>query len=201
MEINIYQVDAFTKDTFGGNPAGVVPDAKDLTEENMEKIAREMNLSETAFIIPIDENNFEVRFFTPLCEVDLCGHATIGSFFTLAEKGYIRPITNGKLRIFQKTKAGILPVEIYYNQSMPTTIGTITDIEELIDALNITEDDIGIEDKFVSPEIISTGLPDIMLPIKRKDILDNLDVDMKRLSDLSRKLKITYMLFFFQIKI
>lgn len=201
MEINIYQVDAFTKDTFGGNPAGVVPDAKDLTEENMEKIAREMNLSETAFIIPIDENNFEVRFFTPLCEVDLCGHATIGSFFTLAEKGYIRPITNGKLRIFQKTKAGILPVEIYYNQgkvervmmtqSMPTTIGTITDIEELIDALNITEDDIGIEDKFVSPEVISTGLPDIMLPIKRKDILDNLDVDMKRLSDLSRKLKIT----------
>jgi len=84
MDIIIYQVDAFTDKPFGGNPAGVVTDARSLTDENMQKIAMEMNLSETAFVISKGDNNYQVRFFTPKCEVDLCGHATIATFYTLA---------------------------------------------------------------------------------------------------------------------
>ena len=112
MEINIYQVDAFSDKPFGGNPAGVVPDAKQLSYDDMQNIAKEMNLSETAFVIPIDKNNYQVKFFTPIKEVDFCGHATIGSFYTLAHKGYLPPIYNG-IKVYQETKAGRLAVEIF----------------------------------------------------------------------------------------
>lgn len=83
-QIEIYQVDAFTDVPFGGNPAGVVPRAEGLSPELMQKIAREMQLSETAFVTDLrqtkenaDGPDFHVRFFTPAAEVDLCGHATI----------------------------------------------------------------------------------------------------------------------------
>ncbi len=102
MQINIFQVDAFTDKSFRGNPAGVVPDARLLTAEQMQKIANEMNLSETAFVIPVNDELFQVRFFTPICEVDLCGHATIATFFLLAKKGYIKSIQNGIKTVYQK---------------------------------------------------------------------------------------------------
>ena len=109
MKKVIYQVDAFSDVPFGGNPAGVVPSAEGLNDTQMLSIAKEMNLSETAFIFPLKNNeaNYEVRFFTPTQEVDLCGHATIASFFTLASKGIITAESNVKI-LKQKTKAGIL---------------------------------------------------------------------------------------------
>jgi PhzF family phenazine biosynthesis protein len=195
MEINIYQVDAFTSNVFGGNPAGVVPDASELSEEDMKKVAREMNLSETAFIVPIDKENYKVRFFTPVCEVDLCGHATIGSFFTMAQKGYIQNRGKEKIKVFQNTKAGKLPVEIYYKngkvdkvfmqQGKPKSIKKIEEMKKLLKAFNLGEEDIGIGTNFVCPEIINTGLSDIMLPIKEKRKLDNLEVDFNELACIS----------------
>ena len=78
MIIPIYQVDAFTDDLFSGNPAAVCPLEEWLPDEVMQKIAMENNLSETAFFVSKDEG-FEIRWFTPLVEVDLCGHATLAS--------------------------------------------------------------------------------------------------------------------------
>jgi PhzF family phenazine biosynthesis protein len=79
--ITLYQVDSFTKEKLKGNPAGVVPDASMLNETEMQAIARELNNSETAFILPPDSDDHEarVRFFTPLAEVPSCGHATIAA--------------------------------------------------------------------------------------------------------------------------
>jgi PhzF family phenazine biosynthesis protein len=201
MEINIYQVDAFTDKTFGGNPAGVVPDGNSLSESDMQNIAKEMNLSETAFVTPIDKDNFKVRFFTTVCEVDLCGHATIGSFFTLAKKGYISSIDNGSKKIYQETKAGKLSVEIFYKdgevdkvmmeQSQPKSFGKIEDLGELLLSMGVAKEDIGIGETFVYPEIISTGLPDIMLPLKKKETLDNLPVDFEKLAKVSDKFGVT----------
>lgn len=201
MEVNIYQVDAFTDKPFGGNPAGVVPDARELTDVDMQNIAREMNLSETAFIIPIDKNNYQVRFFTPVSEVDLCGHATIGSFYTLAHKGYIPPVYKGTKKVYQETKAGRLAVEIFFEkgkvekvlmeQASPKELNTIKDIKPLLECFNIEEEDIGVEGEFIHPKIISTGLPDIMLPLQTKSKLDNLNVDLRKLSLLSKELGIT----------
>ena len=87
MELKIYQVDAFTDRTFGGNPAAVVPLREWLPDATMQAIALENNLSETAFFVPRDRENpgggFDLRWFTPLVEVDLCGHATLGTAWVL----------------------------------------------------------------------------------------------------------------------
>ena len=200
MQINIFQVDAFTDKSFKGNPAGVVPDARNLKDDQMQNIAKEMNLSETAFVIPISDELFQVRFFTPLCEVDLCGHATVATFFLLAKKGYINSIRNGIKTVYQNTKAGKLAVNLKYvnglvdkvfmEQTIPKDLGGVLDMDKLVQALGINKDDIGIAGEFVDPEIISTGLADIILPLNKKETLDNLEIDMEELSKLSEDNKV-----------
>ena len=90
--MKIYVVDAFTDVIFGGNPAGVVilPEGADFPDdETCIKTAAEMRYSETAFIKRLGEKEFNIRYFTPAKEVELCGHATIGSFAALRYGGYI----------------------------------------------------------------------------------------------------------------
>lgn len=201
MSVEIYQVDAFTDKAFGGNPAGLVFDAENLTEEQMQNIAKEMNLSETVFISPIDATTFKTRFFTPSCQVDLCGHATIAGFYTLAKLGYIDSKGEGKKIIYQETRAGRLAVEIIYEnnevdkvfmeQATPKRIGKVDIVDELLLAMGIKEGDLGVLDNKIQPEIISTGLPDIILPINSKAVLDNLNIDMRLLIEISKKLDVT----------
>ena len=168
MKINICQVDAFIKFPFGGNPAGVVTNAKKLNREQMQKIANEMNLSETAFIRQIEDGYFKIRYFTPLVEVDLCGHATIASIYTLAIEGFITPIQKGIKTVVIETKAGNLDVDIEYNnylpkkitmaQTSPKALGVPELLLDLLDAMGLNESDIGIKDTYISPEIISSLL-------------------------------------------
>ena len=201
MEINIFQVDAFSSKSFGGNPAGVVPNAKFLKSSDMQKIANEMNLSETAFVQQLDENLFKVRFFTPICEVALCGHATIATFHTMANKGYIKSIQNGIKRAELVTNTGRYPIDISYKngkpeyimmeQNGPESFGRIKDMNELLDSMGLNESQIGIQEEYLEPEIISTGLPDIILPIKDKNVFDNLSIDFHKLSQASKNNDVT----------
>ncbi len=196
MGINIFQVDAFTNEPFGGNPAGVVPCAEGISEKVMQLVAREMNVSETAFIKREQEDLFKVRFFTPENEVELCGHATIGSFYILAKKLYIKPIENGIKTVYQDTKAGRLPVFISYKngevdkvtmeQAEPKSFGEVLDLEKLAKSLNLDIDDIGIEGLDVKPEIISTGLKDIIVPVKSRKILDGIEFNKDLLKEVSK---------------
>lgn len=105
MTRKIFQVDAFTNQPFKGNPAGVMIVDKNFPAELMQNIAMEMNLSETAFIIP-QENDFQIRYFTPLKEVDLCGHATLASAHIIYETGLLRKEKN----IHFKAKGGDLTI-------------------------------------------------------------------------------------------
>lgn len=109
MKILFKQIDAFTKVPFGGNPAGVVLDASGLSSETKVKIAREINASETAFVSHSSVADFRFQFFTPAAEVDMCGHATIATFFAMADEGKL-DLTKDVFRI--ETNAGILPVEV-----------------------------------------------------------------------------------------
>ena len=84
MKITIYQVDAFTKEVFKGNPAAICPLESWLDAKLMQKIALENNLSETAFFVKKDDV-YEIRWFTPTFEIDLCGHATLASAFVIFE--------------------------------------------------------------------------------------------------------------------
>ena len=108
-ELVVYQVDSFTKEKFKGNPAGVVLDADSLSEIEMLKIARELNNSETAFILsPKDESHdLEIRYFTPKMEVPICGHATIAAHYVRAIELKLDSCT-----LLNKTGVGVLPVEI-----------------------------------------------------------------------------------------
>lgn len=81
--MKMYQVDAFTKELFRGNPAAVIVEKEWLDANLMQKIALENNLSETAFVKIIDAENYEIRWFTPTVEADFCGHATLASAFVL----------------------------------------------------------------------------------------------------------------------
>jgi trans-2,3-dihydro-3-hydroxyanthranilate isomerase len=201
MKKVIYKVNAFSDIHFGGNPAAVVPNAIGLNNDDMLNIAREMNLSETAFIFPLVDNeaDYEVRFFTPTQEVDLCGHATIASFFSLASKDIIKGRDNVKI-IKQKTKAGILPVELYFKdskihsvmmtQAKPKFIFDVENIYELAEIMGISVDDIGIEGYALIPAAVSTGLTDIMLPVKSLSSLKSISPDYTRLTKYSNSLNI-----------
>jgi len=114
VRCEIFQVDAFADRVFGGNPAGVVADATGLGEDAMRRLAREMNASETAFVLPPEnaDADVRVRFFTPEVEVPLCGHATIATFHVLAETGRLAPSADGYIHVRQQTGAGVLPVEV-----------------------------------------------------------------------------------------
>ena len=104
MKLTIYQVDAFTDRVFGGNPAAVIPLESWLSEEILQNIALENNLSETAFYIPMGDH-FGLRWFTPACEVDLCGHATLATAHVLFHHlDYLQP------EITFQTKSGPLTV-------------------------------------------------------------------------------------------
>ena len=120
-QIRIKQVDAFTTIPLSGNPAGVVTNADELDDVYMQRIAREMNLSETAFVQNSGVADFRLRFFTPKCEIDLCGHATIGAIYALIEEGRI-PLRSDHTLVHQETKAGILPIEIYSNNNIVQNI-------------------------------------------------------------------------------
>ncbi len=91
MALTITQVDAFTSEPFGGNPAAVCLLPRDADASWMQRVAREMNLSETAFLVRRDDGEFDLRWFTPAVEVDLCGHATLASAHVLWEQHHVAP--------------------------------------------------------------------------------------------------------------
>src|SRR3990172_3159255 len=105
-------VNAFTAERFSGNPAGVVLDARGLSELRMQLIARELAMPETAFVLPpgVRGADIQIRWFSPTQEIPLCGHATIGAFHALAESGMAGMRQNGVFPFKVQTKSGLLKV-------------------------------------------------------------------------------------------
>jgi trans-2,3-dihydro-3-hydroxyanthranilate isomerase len=202
MNKEIYMVNAFTFMGKGGNGAGVVADASGLTSEQMQTIAKEIGLSETAFVTKAqnDEYDFEVRFFTPTTEVDLCGHATIAAFSTLGQLGIIEG-ANETVVVKQKTLAGVLDVELTFNEHNLDTVLmtqatpkflfslTVKDLEPLCQILNISIDDIGVgvSGYVARPMSVSTGLSDLILPIKSLEGLKRINPNYNALTQYSNE--------------
>lgn len=186
MRVIVYTLNSFAKTKDGGNPAGVVLQADGLSDEKMLGIAQQVGFSETAFVQKSEKANYKVRFFTPNSEVELCGHATIATFALLKNK---KMIDDGIL--CQETKAGILNIEvdhdkIYMNQNTPEYLNII-DKNEVAESLNITQND------FISHlpiQIVSTGLKDIMIPVKSLDRLFSIKPDYKKIASLSKRYNI-----------
>jgi len=148
------------------------------------KIAAKIGFSETAFVFPSNTAHFKLRFFTPLNEVDLCGHATIATFYTLLKIGKITP---GNWTM--ETKAGLLNIlvvenqKIYMQQPIPKKFGTINPAE-IADSLNISINHIPAH---LPVQIFSTGLKDIIVPIKSRKILEDLQANFSKIAAISKK--------------
>ena len=182
--MKFYIVDAFTDTLFGGNPAGVVilPDGTDFpSDEIMVKTAAELRYSETAFIKRINEKEFNIRYFTPAAEVDLCGHATIGSFKALLHAGYVEDNIN----YINHTLAGDLNIDIkdgfvLMDMASPVKMGQISDepaLKELYEVMGLDYEDQTSKGVNLIPQMISTGLPDIMMPVADRESLKAISPD------------------------
>ena len=184
--------DAFSFEIFKGNQAGVIilEEKEDYpTETLMKNIAAELKHSETAFVKKVDNKKFKIRYFTPIEEVELCGHATISVFSALRE---LKLITTGKY--IAETLAGNLEIIvdkdfIWMDMSSPKIeyLFNLDEIKEIYSAFNL---DIAQAQKNLIPKIVNTGLSDIIIPIKNKEVLDNFIMNKEKVIELSKKYKV-----------
>lgn len=190
------QVDVFTEAPFSGNPAGVVPSADDLTDAQMQAIAAELGLPQTAFVSKPTEAgaDFRLRFFTPRMKVVLCGHATIAAFHVLCETGVV-PLGASMARLTQQTEAGLLPVEIHreheagvgrimMTQMAPTFADFELEPKVAADALDIGVEELDLDKCDIG--MASTANMEIMVPIRRLDVLRALRPNLAAVEDLCR---------------
>lgn len=194
MRYTLYQIDSFTKERFAGNPAGVVINADNMDENTMQKIAREMNNSETAFIFDEKPGEYDVhvRFFTPQMEVPMCGHATIAAHYVLAVERMLP-----SQRLIQKVGVGCLPVDIIKQNQDYKIVMTQGDIqfeeplnqllrEKIELALGIQERDM-IENAPI--QIVSTGHSKVFIALNSFETLKKLTPDFSRLTEISQQIK------------
>lgn len=188
MRLKYFIVDAFTREPFGGNPAGVVLVGDTFPSERvMQQVAAELRYSETAFVQRQAVDEFHLRYFTPCSEVDLCGHATIATFGMLWQRGMIsdeRPIVN-------HTLAGDLKVSIDRQVMMQMATPTVVDKRVEPERLHrIMAGGSAPQWPDLPIEVVSTGLPDIIMPVKDLESLNALQPDMAALSALSEELDV-----------
>jgi len=195
MERRFYTLDVFTTTRFEGNPLAVVTDGDGLSTAAMLAIAREMNLSETVFVQKPTEDRAlaRLRIFTTREELKLAGHPVIGTWFLLAELGVV-PAQEGGVHVLQQTGAGILPVEIRFKDGRPQRV-TMTQKEAafrpakvnkkaLASALGLSPADF---DPKLDPEYVSTGIFNLMVPIRNRAALSKIAMNMIELRKLLGK--------------
>jgi PhzF family phenazine biosynthesis protein len=189
----LYQVDAFTAERFRGNPAGVVPNADGLTDSQMQMIAREMNNSETAFILAPSgpDHQVWVRFFTPTTEVPSCGHATVAAHYVRAMENRLASCT-----VVHRIGIGILPVEVIQRSSDYTIVMTQGRPEfgdpfgarlrlKIVSALGLRPADL---DERCPVQVVSTGHSKVLVGIRDRDLLNRLGPDLSLLTGLSKQI-------------
>ena len=195
MERRFYTLDVFTSTRFEGNPLAVVTDGDGLPDEAMLAIAREMNLSETVFVQKPTEDRAlaRLRIFTTREELKLAGHPVIGTWFLLAELGVV-PAQEGGVHVLQQTGAGVLPVEIRFKDGRPQRV-TMTQkdaafrpakvsTKALAAALGLTLKDF---DPKLEPEIVSTGIFNLMVPLRDRSAVNKIVMNMVELRRLLGK--------------
>lgn len=184
--MEFFIADAFAEKAFGGNGAGVALVEEFPPADFMRRVDAELHFSETAFVKRLDETGFHIRYFTPTEEVALCGHATVAAFSALRQAGYI-PDGDFALR----TAAGELRVSVtescvFMDMAEPRVLGTFSPEEasELYAACGLGGRD---RPEDMEPMIVSTGLADILLPVKDRETLNGLSPCMERVEELSKK--------------
>lgn len=183
MQVQTYQIRAFTKDGNGGNHAGVVLAAEALNSQQMQEIAKKVGYSETAFVIKRLRNQLNMRFFTPTDEIDLCGHATIGAFSVLRQLDHISGeywnlhTHSGNLDILLKPDGSV-----FMAQPTPQYGALIAD-EAIYHSLGLSLLD---RPDDLLPQRVFTGLWDIIVPVKNRHSLMRITPNLEMIKALSK---------------
>jgi trans-2,3-dihydro-3-hydroxyanthranilate isomerase len=194
------QLDVFTDKAFTGNPLAVFPEAEGLSSEEMMQIAREMNLSETVFVLHPDAGRLEVlrrlRIFTPTREIPFAGHPIVGTWNALASEGVVPPPEdgNGWQRIFHEVGIGVLPVDIEFKDGQPVQVvmtqGAFEILNEMDDAheqaelaraLGLAREDL---DESLPIQVITTGLTCMAVPVRSLADLRDIRVNAALLAEI-----------------
>jgi trans-2,3-dihydro-3-hydroxyanthranilate isomerase len=194
--LKFYQADVFTSQPFGGNPVAVFPSAEGLTDDELQQVAREMNLSETVFVFPPTDPAAvaRLRIFTPTQEIPFAGHPVLGTFFILAQLGLItvkEPIT----RLMQECNLGLFPVELHaeeghvvrviMSQPKPEFLGPIDEP----DAIFTVAKALGLPKHVIAEakwplEVVSTGLPVLIVPVRSLTAVRSIQPDASAITDV-----------------
>lgn len=177
------QVDAFTTQRLAGNPCAIVFEADGLEDETMLAIAREMNLSETSFVVQSDRANYGARYFTPSVEIPLAGHPTVATVFGLAETNRLQ-LSGDYTTISLELTAGVIQVEVHaqkgevtrvtMSQKKPQFLAAFSR-DEVLPLFSLSSEDILAGYPL---QVVSTGTPQLMIPVKSLDILRQVQPDL-----------------------
>lgn len=182
MQVTVLTIRAFTANSHGGNPAGVVLQADGLSGQAMQRIAAQAGFSEVAFVYPSSRASYAVRFFTPKTEVNLCGHATIAAWSLMYERGLVKPGS-----YTQETAAGILGIRVaddgvvFMQQARAEFFAEIPS-PQLAPLLGISEADFH---SGLKPQIVSTGLKDVLIPVRDETVLARVQPDLDAIAQFS----------------
>ena len=194
-EHDFVQVDVFTDVPFGGNPLAVFPEAEGLTSEEMQKLAREMNLSETTFVLPPEAPgaDFKVRIFTPAAELPFAGHPVVGTHWVLAHLDRVdlkAPVTEVRFEL----GVGVLPADlevadgrverVVITSDQPRFLTVLEDLTELVAGLGIPAE--AITDTGLPVQVVSTGMPALMVPVRSLAEVQALDTGSFNVAALRR---------------
>ncbi|WP_276907477.1 PhzF family phenazine biosynthesis protein [Peptoniphilus duerdenii] len=195
-ELITYIVNAFTNSAFNGNATGVVIDSVGLTDDEMSKIAKDLKQHETVFVKKMDVNRYSTRFFTDKGEIDLCGHATIATFYALAKEEYIIPIDRGTVDIIQHSRLGKIPVKIEYKNEEVLGVSMLLDVkeietsvtkEEMAKVLGISPEDMDLQNKNLPIKKLTSGICDIVVPIKDRETLSKISLNYDLATEMVKR--------------
>jgi trans-2,3-dihydro-3-hydroxyanthranilate isomerase len=173
--LNFCIVDVFTEEKYAGNQLAVIRDAKNLSDVEMQRIAKEMNYSETTFILSDEKRNggYDVRIFTPKTELPFAGHPTLGTAYVIQHEIVKEPIDT----IILNLKVGQIPVTLSHSEGhvdtlwmkqLQPTFGQVFDVESISQVLSLDSKE--LDSRFPIQEV-STGGPSIIVPLKTLDAL------------------------------
>jgi trans-2,3-dihydro-3-hydroxyanthranilate isomerase len=183
VSLTFYIVDVFAEEKYAGNQLAVVRGGANLPDERLQKIALEMNYSETTFVLSEEETEggYDVRIFTPGDEVPFAGHPTLGTAYVIQHEILASPVG----RITLNLKAGEIPVtfgEVLWMRQLPPTFGATLDSALVARTLNLEMAD--LDDRFPVQEV-STGLPALVVPLRDLDALRRCKVDWERYTEVA----------------
>jgi len=182
---SLYQVDAFTTSPLGGNPCAILFDCDDLSDSAMLSIAKEMNLSETSFVWQKPDGHFRARYFTPAEEIPLAGHPTVATVYALVDSGRLS-LPGDYLKIPLELRDGPVDVEIFAKDGIVERIVMSQRKPEFLSTHPASEvmPTFGLNESDLLPsaviQTVSTGTPQLMIPVKDHDALRKSILDIEK---------------------